>query len=322
MHSTFNCSVVTELQEDCEILWVNLKLQGRRSVYICAYYRPDVSDEDSLKLLNTSMTRATSIENAHIILAGDLNLPYWDWKQMRMKPNPSYPRLHHFFLDMLGDLGMEQLVEEPTRADNTLDLLITNSPHLIPRVEVLPGLSDHDAVFCEINIHPQKRKQKPRLIPLYKQADWDALKQELGDWYTTLNTKGDSIPTEELWSSFKDTLHAGVQKHIPHKKVRLKESKPWITPAIRRLIRKRDRLYKKMRKRGREKYEKPYKDLRRQVQQQLRRSYWAYLNDIFEETDTNPSGANRHKRFWTYIKHLKTSNIVSCPPQGRRSAGH
>ena len=114
--------------------------------------------------------------------------------------------------------------------------------------------------------------------------------QGLGDWYTTLNTEGDSIPTEELWSSFKDTLHAGVQKHIPHKKVRLKESKSWITPAIRRLIKKRDRLYKKMRKKGREKYEKPYKDLCRQIQQQLRRSYWAYLNDIFEETDTNASG--------------------------------
>ena len=95
---------------------------------------------------------------------------------MVLKPNPTFPRLHHAFADTLCNFGLVQLVEELTRQENTLDLIVTNNPQLIPRVEVLPGLSDHDAVFCEVYIHPQIRKQVPRLIPLYSKADWQGLK--------------------------------------------------------------------------------------------------------------------------------------------------
>ena len=318
VQSSLDCSEVTELQEDCELIWARLKLQGRKSLYVCAYYRPDVTDETSLKLFNASLTKASSIQNAHIIVAGDLNFPSWNWRLMKMKPNPTCPKLHNAFIDMLSDFGMEQLVEEPTRRDNTLDLVFTNIPHLIPRVEILPGLSDHDAVFCEINIHPQKRKQLPRLVPLYKSADWEGLKREMEELLTTIENRKDSASTDELWTIFKDALHAAVKKYIPHKQARSKESKPWITPALRRLIRKRDRLYKKMRKQGRQEHEAAYKELRREIQRQLRRSYWEYLNDIFEETDPNPANpksnqAIKHKRFWTYIKHQKSSNIGVSP---------
>lgn len=59
-----------------------------------------------------------------------MNFPSWDWKLVVLKPNPTLPRLHHAFIDMLNDCGLEQLVEEPTRQENTLDLIITNSPNL------------------------------------------------------------------------------------------------------------------------------------------------------------------------------------------------
>ena len=39
-----------------------------------------------------------------------------------------------------------------------------------------------------------------------------------------------------------------VKKHVPHKIAKTKESLPWLTPDIRKLIRKRDRL--KSRKRN------------------------------------------------------------------------
>ena len=78
---------------------------------------------------------------------------------------------------MLYDHNLEQLVEEPTREENTLDLIISNCPQLIQRVEVLPGLSDHAAVYCEVMVHSRKRKQTPRSIPLYNKADWEKFKE-------------------------------------------------------------------------------------------------------------------------------------------------
>jgi hypothetical protein len=67
--------------------------------------------------------------------------------------------------------GHTQLVTQPTRGPNTLDLILTNCPSSFGRVETMPRLSDHDIVFTELDINPQRAKQKPRDIPLYKKAN-------------------------------------------------------------------------------------------------------------------------------------------------------
>ncbi|KAI8495879.1 hypothetical protein Bbelb_262950 [Branchiostoma belcheri] len=226
---------------------------------------------------------------------------------MQMKPNPRYPGLHNMFIDILSDHGLEQMVDRPTRGENTLYLIVTNNPQLIPRVEVLPGLSDHDAVFCEVIVHPQKRKQAPRLLPLYKKADWDGIRNSMADLAERMQLLKDTATTEELWSTFKDTVQAAVKEFIPHKQARTKENKPWITPVLHRLIKRRDRVFKKMRKQGTQDLKVQYKKLRREVQRQLRRAYWSYLDSVFEES--NLEQLDRNKKFWTYIKHQKSSNV-------------
>ena len=37
--------------DDCELRWVRIRLRGRRTLYVCAYYRPDVADEPSMTKL-------------------------------------------------------------------------------------------------------------------------------------------------------------------------------------------------------------------------------------------------------------------------------
>ena len=234
------------------MIWVCIKLHGRKTLYICAYYRPDKSHKTSLELFRVSLSKAATISNAHIVIAGDLNFPSWDWKQMRLKPNPSYAQLHEDFINMLSDFGLVQLVEEPTREANTLDLIISNCPQLFPRVKVLPGLSDHDAVFCEIKVHTQMRKQTPRQILLYAKADWEGLRATMTNLHERIKEEKSTASTEELWTLFRDKLQTAIKDHIPHKQARAKENKPWVSPALRRLIKKRDRVFKKMRKQGTE----------------------------------------------------------------------
>ena len=230
---------------------------------------------------------------------------------MRLKPNPDYADLHKYFINTLSDFGLVQLVEEPTRGVNTLDLIISNCPQLIPRIEVMPGLSDHDTVFCEIAVHSQMRKQNPRQIPLYAKADWEGLKTTMTDLHEKMKAQESTASTEELWTLFRDHLKAAIKDHIPHKQARVKENKPWVSPALRRLIKKRDRIFKKMRKQGTEELKQKNKQLRREVQRQLRRAYWNYLSKTFEEDDSQQS--TKSKRFWTYIKHQKSSNVGVAP---------
>ena len=71
---------------------------------------------------------------------------------------------------MLNDNGLAQMVEEPTRGENTLDLVISNNPSCMTRVHTLPGISGHGIAFAEVDMKIKKKIQKPRSIPLYKKA--------------------------------------------------------------------------------------------------------------------------------------------------------
>ena len=94
----------------------------------------------------------------------------WNWKAKQLKPKTQHVNIHHKFTDILDNHGLIQLVEEPTRGTNILDLIITNYPESFRRTEVMLGLSDHDIVYTEVNGIPAKLKQKPRKILLNKRS--------------------------------------------------------------------------------------------------------------------------------------------------------
>ena len=52
------------------------------------------------------------------------------------------------------------------------------------------------------------------------------------------------MSVEDIWISFKNLIEQGISKFIPTKFIREKRSLPWITIKIKRLIRKRDKLFR------------------------------------------------------------------------------
>ena len=130
------------------------------------------------------------------------------------------------FTDILNDHGLCQIVEEPTRGSNILDLIVTNYPASFRRTEIIPGVSDHDIVFTEVNILPVKHRQKPRTIPLYREAKWDNAKQDLNNIHqciTKMDEENQSV--ESMWNIFQTKLQESIQKNIPSKE---SEAKGWV----------------------------------------------------------------------------------------------
>jgi hypothetical protein len=123
--SEYNSETVHDLDSNCEVVWAKFSLKGNGTVYIGSYYRRHMSHGESLEQLETSLHRASSIRNASVIIGGDFNLPGWDWRSMTLKPNATYPNLNQQFLDIINNNGLAQIVEDPTRLDNTLDLILT-----------------------------------------------------------------------------------------------------------------------------------------------------------------------------------------------------
>ena len=87
-------------------------------------------------------------------------------------------------------------------------------------------LEDHDMVFTEVNILPVKHRQKPRTIPLYREAKWDNVKQDLHNIHlciTKMDEENQSV--ESMWNIFQTKLQESIQKNIPPKE---SEAKGWV----------------------------------------------------------------------------------------------
>ena len=301
-------SLAPELDEQCEIIWAKIEIKGCRSLYVCSYYRPNVNDEESLTLLSKSISKLKlSNSNNMCIIGGDFNFPGWDWKARVLKEHTQNVQLHHDFIDILDDFSLEQLIEEPTRNNNTLDLIITNYPCLVTRQGVIPGISDHEAVHIEVSIHPIKNRQKPRTILLYKKANWDGLRAHMNNVTKLIVENFDDLSVEEAWQEFKQALESGIKQHIPDKLCKERNSQPWITHAIKKKIKKRDRCYKKYKKTSDIKQKETYQQLKHEIQRDKRNQYWKYLEELFQP-DENEHPYQSMKKFWTYIKHCKKEN--------------
>lgn len=104
-----------------------MELLGHKSIHFCSYYHPKTSNEGSIHQLAKSLERASSIKNSFIVVAGDFNLPGWDRINNKLKPNTLCPLIYHRFTYILVANGLIKIVEEPTRGNNTLDLIATNN---------------------------------------------------------------------------------------------------------------------------------------------------------------------------------------------------
>ena len=234
------------LETDCELLWCNLHVTGCKTIHIGAYYRPHVDDEHSLLELEKSLLEINTTHD--ILLGGDFNFSGWDWSNKTLKTGSSFTTLHHIFGDLLDDRGLTQLIETPTRGHNILDLMITNNPSKIRQVKVVPAISDHDCPLLDMSIRPIRYTQKRREMPLYRKARWDSFGRDLYATCDKIHVSKDTLPVNDLWLMFKKAIHVGLEKHIPHKTCKTKNNLPWITLAIKRLIKQRDRTNIKQKK--------------------------------------------------------------------------
>ena len=237
-------SSVPELQTDCEIVWCKMEIVGHKTVYLTTYYNPNTTNERGYDENRISIVRTSNIQNVFIISAGDFNLPGWDWSQSIIKQNTQCIVNHEKFADILDDNGMEQLVKQPTRESNTLDLVVTNHPDSFRRAETFPGLSVHDIFFTEERINPKKPSQKQRSIPLYRRANWENMKDDLNKLHEDIiKIKDQKSNVDAMWTHFQIKLEKSIDVNVPQKVPRKKDDSPWITPGIKRLIRKTDRWY-------------------------------------------------------------------------------
>lgn len=144
-----------KLEASAEIIWFEVQVSGKCKKLLigCAYRRPENDASYNNELLNSlKLASRNRLRYDGCLLTGDFNLNV-DWKN---KPPMPCNTLAKDYLKAFDNLSLEQFITEPTRTTsksaNTIDLFFCDNPDLIECAKVVPGLSDHDALWVTLSM--------------------------------------------------------------------------------------------------------------------------------------------------------------------------
>ena len=144
------------LSSDAEVVWAKLCISNSKPVFVCSFYRPPNNLTGPISELRHTLNKLPD-HNAAIIIAGDFNFPaiqcQWEEGAGCIDPVKSYTYgndVNYLFIETVNDFGLEQFVTQPTRNNHILDLVFTSQPELISDINVVPGISNHEAVSFKI----------------------------------------------------------------------------------------------------------------------------------------------------------------------------
>ena len=221
--------------------------------------------------------------NDILIIGGDFNLPDIDWSSNTIsgsKHNPT--RVNQTFMDIILELGFEQMVKFSTRLDNTLDLVLTSHPGFMPRCKPLHPISMknyHDIVLYDTSIQPTRAKPQRRKIYLWKRANINAIRREFRNFRETfLKTSYKTL--DEMWNALRASIASAIEKHVPTKLTSNRHTHPWMNTNLWRKTRRKQRAHQRARKTRNPKDWAYYKALQDEVQKETRIAHRNYVQEV------------------------------------------
>ena len=210
---------------------------------IGTFYRPPNSPNAVLSSIEDSVSLALDTNIQNILLTGDFNFD--------TLKETSYRKIH----DLCRQFNLEQLINEPTHftenSSSTIDLILTSNKNNI----ILSGVGEsfleqnvryHCPVYCVLNFIKPVSPCFKRKIYLFDRGDYQTFSNDLMD--TDWNSlKSDDIDTYA--ENITDRITFLTNKHIPNKMITVRKTDPpWLTNNIKKLLRKKKRLYDKYKK--------------------------------------------------------------------------
>jgi hypothetical protein len=241
LKSHINHCRLPHLESDAEIIWCELNINGHKILFGSAYRSPSNNEDANNNLLKSlELAGAESDKFDACILAEDFNLRV-DWSCDVPRPSDN---LANRFLAAFYDFVPFQIVDTPTRVvgdkSSLIDLLLCDNQSHIIECNIIPGVSDHFAIYATLNFYNNAKSTQKKEIYDYKLANWIELKKQ---FLTKLPVI--FVPDIDLaWDEWKAKFWECVNICIPKKLVRGNKAHPWITRNIINLINKRNRLFK------------------------------------------------------------------------------
>ena len=195
------------------------------AILLANWYRPPDDDGSSMNNLLAELRRLRC-EFVGTILLGDINVHHRKWLRFSNDNTTIGERLH----DICHEAGLKQVVNEPTRGDYLLDLVLTDIPELLT-VRVLPEISDHRVVCIDLHVAVPSFQSIPRTVWDMQFAQWDDLRGALRttNWRSFFD---DGASVDDAVANFASYLDRLATRYIPRKTVTTKPKEhPWLDEA-------------------------------------------------------------------------------------------
>ena len=134
--------------------------------------------------------------------------------------------------------------------------------------QVIPGVSDHEAVLTVNKLFIKTKKPSKRVIKLWNQADMTNLKNDTKNFATLFKAHHSKHLKDinSMWSCIKANLQLIIDDNVPSKMTSSQSSLPWITAQTKRLIRNRNRWFKRAKRRNDPKSWRKFRDVKQLTQ--------------------------------------------------------
>ena len=149
---------------------------NKKIIYCCCYRPPDPDLCWMDKFKTYLQTICDLYEN--IVIAGDFNLPNIHWETMENTTGVN--ELFFVHAQLLNDHYLSQLNNTPTRANNFLDLVITNVPDHVSLTQIMSPeetfvFTDHHTISFEFSAFLKKPRKSIRTVYDYARGDIEGL---------------------------------------------------------------------------------------------------------------------------------------------------
>ena len=320
IHKDISHMPITELENDSKSIWVKV-FANKTSHFVASGYRPPGGDSEKLdsqlKSLESQLEKIKGIHKGNkppsVHILGDFNICDIVWPDSK-SGSPLSRSEGEKFIEILNDHHLEQLVHFPTREKNTLDLIITSLPSQFIDIQSPDRLSDHDIVSGTLQIVIPPIKIPRRKVYRYQKDAYESMRSDALRFAKEryFNGYSDTRSVQENFNLITSFIQDSADKHIPSKTSRSVSSVPWITPAIRRKIRRKNATHAKAKKSGSAKFRAKFETLRREIKADIRKQHDLYVNNLVGDVKANP------KDFYRYINSQK-KDAQGIPPLKKRN---
>jgi hypothetical protein len=198
--------------------------------------------------------------------------------------------------------NFNQLILDPTREENILDLLFIDTPNLILDSGVLPSLHnlDHEAIFGVLKLIYAKSRPFLRHVWYYDRGNYDLLNEILynAPWHDIIN---DSDEIDHIVAVLTNTILTASKETIPNRTVKIRpKDKPWFSAKLRKLFRERDRCHKRQKRTKNPLHVELFKAKRTETNRaykEAKRNYFTNISQKLLDNNFSP------KNYWKLIKN-------------------